>query len=196
MILRKLRVNWRYAAGEIAIIVIGILVAIALDNFNDSRNARRLEREYLRRLVDDLKADTATFGFVACGLTRKSASLAFADSIVTRNIALRDTLRFLQALVLGSNFAWNQPRLRPTTFDELQSTGNLRLLRDHELRAKVVRYYTAARLHLTRLAATLLGSDLASAIVAERNLAVFVAEMNVGLKQRALELLRDLERSD
>ena len=229
MIIRKLRVNLRYAAGEIAIIVVGILLAITLDSCNDNRNARRLERQYLRQLVDDLRTDTTTFGLVDSVLTRKRTSLAFADSIITRHVALRDTLRFLQAVVSGANFAWNQPRVRTTTFDELQTTGNLRLLREPELRAQIIRYYTsaesgymgiagrrtrygplsyellprtaefvldsaAARLQATRLVATILHSDLATAIVAERNFAIFVAERNVQLRQRALELLRDLER--
>lgn len=229
MFVRKLAINWRYAVGEIAIIVVGVLLAISLDNCNDARIARRIEREYVKRLAEDLRTDTATFSFVDRALKRKTAALAFADSIVDRAAALGDTLRFLQALVSGANFAWNQPRVRTTTFEELQSTGNLRLLRDQNLRTEVVRYYTSAegdylriagrrtrygpltyellprktefvldsaiaRAQSRRLLDTLLRSELAPAILAERNLAMFVAEINVGLERRALELLRVLER--
>lgn len=229
MFIRRLGINWRYAAGEIAIIVIGILLAISLDNCNDDRIAHRTGREYITRLAEDLRTDTATFSFVDRALKQKTASLAFADSVIARPTALRDTLGFLQALVSGANFAWNQPRVRTTTFDELQSTGNLRLLRDQDLRTKVVRYYTTAegdylriagrrtrygpltyellprkaefvldsaavRVQSRRFVETLLRSELAPAIVAERNLATFVAEMNAGLKQRAILLLRDLEQ--
>jgi hypothetical protein len=142
--LRRPAINWRYATGEIAIIVFGILIAIALDSRNDGRNARRLEREYLVRLADDLRTDTTTFAFVERALKRKHAGLALVDSVLNGRAALRDTITFLQAIISASNFAWNQPRVRTTTFAELQSTGNLRLLRDQNLRAQVVRYYASA----------------------------------------------------
>lgn len=229
MFVRKLRINWRYAAGEIAIIVIGVLLAISLDNCNDARIARRIENEYVTRLAEELRTDTATFSFVARALKRKAAALAFADSVVSGSAVPFDTLKFLQALVSGANFAWNQPRVRTTTFEELQSTGNLRLLRDEKLRTEVVGYYTsaegdylriagrrtrygpltyellprkgefvidsaAARVQSRKLVDALLKSELAPAILAERNLGTFVAEMNAGLKQRAVELLRALDR--
>ena len=144
MLSRKLGINWRYATGEISIIVVGVLIAITLDNCNDARIARTLEREYLARLAEDLKADTATSVFIGRVLDRKERGLASVDSVVNRGAVLRDTLTFLQTLVSSANFAWNVPRVRTTTFQELQSTGNLRLLRDPDLRAHVVDYYGSA----------------------------------------------------
>jgi hypothetical protein len=226
--LGQLKIKWRYAAGEIAIIVVGVLLAISLDSCNEARIARRTEKEYLTRLAEDLRTDTATFNFVDRALARKTAALSFADNAIGGTRALADTLKLFQALVYGANFSWNQPRVRTTTFEELQSTGNLRLLRDPNLRAQVVRYYTAAEGDYLRIAGrrtrygpltyelvprkseflldsaasraqsqflveALMNSDIKSAILAERNLATFVAEMNVGLQQRALELLRALE---
>ena len=153
MFIRKVTVNWRYTFGEIAIIVIGILIAIALDNCNDARNAGRLESEYIARLTEDLRTDTMTFGFVDRALTRKVAALSHADSIINARAALGDTLTFLQALINAANFSWNQPRVRTTTFQELQSTGNLRLISDPEIRAMIVRYYTSAEGDYLRIAA-------------------------------------------
>jgi hypothetical protein len=229
VLIRRLVINWQYAAGEIAIIVVGILLAISLDNCNEARIARRTEAEYVTRLAEDLRTDTATFSMVDRGLRSKTAALSLADSVVRGTAALPDTLRFLQALVSGSNFAWNQPRVRTTTFEELQSTGNLRLLRNQSLRAQVVRYYTSAegdylriagrrtrygpltyellprtgefildsavaRTHSKLLVSAVMTSEIDMAILAERNLATFVTDMNAGLKQRALELLRVLEQ--
>ncbi|HSL70715.1 MAG TPA: hypothetical protein VK864_10770 [Longimicrobiales bacterium] len=153
MFIRKVTINWRYTFGEIAIIVMGILIAIALDNCNDARNARRLESEYIARLTEDLRTDTMTFGFVDRALTRKVAALSHADSIINARAALGDTLTFLQDLINAANFSWNQPRVRTTTFQELQSTGNLRLISDPEIRAMIVRYYTSAEGDYLRIAA-------------------------------------------
>jgi hypothetical protein len=220
--------NWRYAVGEIAIVVIGILIAIALDNWRDARVEDRLEAEYLKRLKEDLIADTATYSFVDRAIDRKIRFLSLADSVLSGTSVLRDTLGFLQAVVAGSNFAWNQPSLRTTTFEDLQGTGNLRLISNPELRANIVRYYTSAdgdydRIRsrrtrygpmsyellprqeefvldtaavvreLPRLTRAVMTSELASAIVAERNFAQFFRSMITMLRQRALDLLKQLD---
>lgn len=229
MFLRRPAINWRYAAGEIAIIVVGVLIAITLDNCNDTRINRRHERGYLTRLAEDLTTDTATFAFVGRALQRKQASLALVDSVLNGGTALGDTTAFLQAVISASNFAWNQPRVRTTTFQELHSTGNLRLLRDPNLRAAVVGYYASAERDYLRiegrrtrygpltyellprqsefaldsarartrnglLVQTIMRSDLPAAIIAERNLANFVNEINADLKRRSIELLERVER--
>lgn len=144
MFWRRPSIDWRYATGEIAIIVVGILIAITLDSCNQARVNRREERAYLARLAEDLMTDTTTFAFVERALQRKQAALALVDSVMNTAAMLRDTTAFLQAVIHASNFAWNQPRVRTTTFQELHSTGNLRLLRDADLRGAIVRYYAAA----------------------------------------------------
>jgi hypothetical protein len=226
--LRTTAINWRNAAGEIAIIVVGVLIAITLDSCNDTRIDRKHERGYLERLAEDLRTDTATFAFVDRALDKKQASLTLVDSVLNAGVVLRDTTTFLQAVISAANFAWNQPRLRTTTFQELHSTGNLRLLRDPDLRAAIVQYYASAegdylriegrrtrygpmtyellprsaefaldsagtRMRNGPLVQTILRSDLSAAIVAERNLANFVDEINAGLERRAIELLQRVE---
>lgn len=229
MLLRRLGIVWQHTIGEIAIIVIGVLIAIALDGWNDARIDRRLEKDYLERLAEDLRADTATFSFMEHRVKRKVAALSVADSVLRGQRIVRDTVTFLQALVSGSNFAWNQSKARTTTFQELQMTGNLRLIRSTALRAGIVNYYSAAegdydrirarrtqygpltyqllprkkefaldsaavRGRLNVLTKAIFRSDLAEAIVAERNFAAFILEMNAGMQRRALALLGVIER--
>jgi hypothetical protein len=47
--------------GEIAVIVIGVLIALGVDSVVEMRNERKLERSYLQRLVQDLTADSAEY---------------------------------------------------------------------------------------------------------------------------------------
>lgn len=137
-------VNWRYAIGEITIIVIGILLALGVDSCNESRISARREHDYLQRLAVDIRRDIAMFAFTDSLLDGKERALATVDSALTRSEQLRDTIAFLQAVVASSNLGWNQPRVRQITFQDLLSTGNLRLIRDLELRTEIVRYYTTA----------------------------------------------------
>jgi len=47
----------RYAIGEIVLVVIGILIALSINNWNEERKNDKLQKEYLTRLVQDLNQD-------------------------------------------------------------------------------------------------------------------------------------------
>jgi hypothetical protein len=49
----------RYAVGEILLVVIGILIALQINNWNEERIERRQAREFALALADDLAADLA-----------------------------------------------------------------------------------------------------------------------------------------
>jgi hypothetical protein len=46
-----------YAIGEIALVVIGILIALQINNWNESRKLRDKELEYLQGIKSDLEQD-------------------------------------------------------------------------------------------------------------------------------------------
>ena len=56
-------INWAYAVGEIALIVAGVLIALAIDNWNQSRQDRRDELLVLRQLCSELRTDSADAQF-------------------------------------------------------------------------------------------------------------------------------------
>ncbi|MGB5269500.1 MAG: DUF6090 family protein, partial [Eudoraea sp.] len=43
-----------YAFGEIILVVIGILIALQINNWNEERKDRRLEKEYIARLKGEM----------------------------------------------------------------------------------------------------------------------------------------------
>ena len=47
----------RYAIGEIVLVVIGILIALQVNNWNEDKNIRKIEH----KLLQELKADLAVF---------------------------------------------------------------------------------------------------------------------------------------
>jgi len=57
----------KYAIGEILLVVIGILIALQINNANEAHKAKRSEQVVLKNLVQDLRAD----------------SLAFSDNLAT-----------------------------------------------------------------------------------------------------------------
>jgi len=138
-------VDLRRGIAEFLIIVIGVLVALAVDRWNQSRDERVEESEYLERLYEDVQADTATLSSILAGLKEKQESLELlADLPVDSPLAAPDTADFLAALATGTNYGWIIPPLRTVTFEDLTSTGNLGLIRDATVRASVIEYYQNA----------------------------------------------------
>ena len=50
-----------YAIGEIVLVMVGILLALQIDNWNEARKDRSTEKQYLERLLHDLQNDTINF---------------------------------------------------------------------------------------------------------------------------------------
>ena len=50
----------RYAIGEIVLVVIGILIALQINNWNEQRKDRKIEISYLERLLSEVKKDSAS----------------------------------------------------------------------------------------------------------------------------------------
>ena len=48
----------RYAIGEIVLVVIGILIALQINTWNEGRKSKKATMVYMDRSIDDLKSDT------------------------------------------------------------------------------------------------------------------------------------------
>ena len=53
----KIRKYLFYAAGEIVLVVIGILIALQINNWNEIRKERILEDDYLRKISLNIEDD-------------------------------------------------------------------------------------------------------------------------------------------
>lgn len=139
-----LRPHWQEALRELATVIVGVLIALAVNNWSIMRAEHKLGAQYLQRLSEDLRRDSLTAATnLLPAVTRKLQAIeAVAPYIRRRTTAITDTLIFLKKLgnagSMGvANAAWAQR----TTFNEMNSTGNLRLIRAPDLRASIVRYY-------------------------------------------------------
>lgn len=124
--------------GEFAVIVVGVLVALAADRWNQARLATDTELVYLDRLAADVRADSVE---AATALERIPTALAARDSLlraVDRQAALPPDLA---SAVFR---AWETVRLPPpTTWGELTSSGAAIVISDVDLRRGLSEYYAA-----------------------------------------------------
>jgi hypothetical protein len=137
--LRELR--WSHVLVELLLLIVGILIALAVDGWMDDRRDARLERTYLERLERDLAQSMDTLdGFVT--FERQQT----ADGVLAyrglRGVA--EIEREPVAVALGHLAHRRTLRLQGATYQDLVSTGNLRLIRNPELRDAVVRLYEDA----------------------------------------------------
>jgi hypothetical protein len=145
--LRELR--WGQVLVELVLLVLGILIALAVNGRIEDRRNARVEREYLELLVRDLDRDLASLQEVVAFETAQVTAAAQAYRAVRRGVATQD--REAIANMLGQLTARRTLRLSKATYTDLLSTGNLRLIRNGELRDKIVRLYeTNERLQLIR----------------------------------------------
>lgn len=140
------RFPWQRAVAEFFVIVLGVLVALGADAWNDVRLDRNEEQEYLSRLHHELQRDTSQYGFILGWMDRKEAGLDRVDRFFKGTYpAVSDTAQFLSALAASSNFGWNVgPLGGRATYEDLRSSGKLGLIRDHTLRASIIAYYESA----------------------------------------------------
>ena len=138
--LRKL--DWPYAIGELIIVVAGVLIALAVDQWNSDRMARVEEGEIIEQLISDLNIDVVEYELELRDLDEKEASLRRVRSVLaSSNESVNDPAGFLRDVIQGANRGWNQTEARRTTFNELLGSGKFILIRDAEIRVKIADYY-------------------------------------------------------
>jgi hypothetical protein len=132
----------KYALGEIILVVIGILIALQINNWNENRKDIILEKEYLTRLKSDLVFDQGLLkNYTIDRYESKVESLEKGKSYNQGNYIIKDILQFLDDIGYGGVFGnvnWN---LNTNTYDELISTGNLRTIKSDSLRNNIISYY-------------------------------------------------------
>lgn len=123
--------------------VLGVLIAIGINDYWSARQERQMEREYLTRLLEDIAADIDYVSSAQNMLDRKLQALD-AIAPVVRGLAPvpNDLETFLRNVALGglggaSSTYW----ITDTTFEDMKATGSLRLIRDAEMRRTIGKYY-------------------------------------------------------
>lgn len=125
--------------AEFILIVAGVLVALALDQWRARLQDRSLESAYVARLRNDLVSDTATFRWFSGVLDTKDDVLV--DLLRDRSPETWERSPAEQALRLRHSTFLGLPPVTSATFNELLSTGKVNLLRSGELRGELGEYY-------------------------------------------------------
>lgn len=119
----------KYAIGEIFLVVIGILIALQVNNWNEDRKDLQLRKKYSIALINDLMADTLNFSMVIERVMIDSASIARFQKRMQSEAATYDTIAHIFRHEFNP-FIDSRLLLNNTTLKSLISTGNLSLYPD------------------------------------------------------------------
>ncbi len=138
---RLSKLDWPYAVGELIIVTAGVLIALAIDQWNSDRLDRAEEIVLIDRFISDLRDD---LGGISQGLNlspAKEEHLLRLYSALSSEERPTDAAGFLEDVVDGAQYGWNQSSPRRNTLDEVLNAGRSMLIRDTEIRSKIADYY-------------------------------------------------------
>lgn len=128
----------RYAIGEIVLVVIGILIALQVNNWNEDKKIEVLEKQFLQGLINDLKRD----------------SIFLSDKIRAYNITIKNNSDYLieayevqntyeEYVEVVSLINWDSENLtiQNATYTELSNLGRLNIFQNIELKTNIISHY-------------------------------------------------------
>jgi hypothetical protein len=132
--------DWFAVLIEVVVIMVGLMLAFQLDGWVEQRGERKMEADYVQRLIGDFEDDVADIQF-AIDLAQLRLRLADLLMEVSRDpeAATSRPVEFLGA-VNQAAYTYT-PSLTSHTFEDLRSTGNMRLILDQELKDALYDYY-------------------------------------------------------
>tara|TARA_R110002051_G_C8580745_1_gene477209 strand:+ start:74 stop:820 length:747 start_codon:yes stop_codon:yes gene_type:complete len=115
----------KYAIGEIILVVLGILIALQLNNLNDERKTENLRQVYYKQLLQDFKNDKAYI---------EKTSLSIDSNMVKirafKEIYNQPNLPLVKIITEIGNLDWQlrSVQFKSNTINTLQNTGDIKLI--------------------------------------------------------------------
>jgi hypothetical protein len=137
----KMGKYFKYAIGEIILVVIGILIALSINNWNQQRINIKKEHRYILEIKENLGEDLQnTQNVLAYNKLKLEAidSAFYYLSLMSKKPHLGK--EFSELLPIITNHTLFTPT--EVAFNNITSTGNIDILRSHNLRKQISQYYS------------------------------------------------------
>lgn len=127
-----------YAIGEISLVMIGILLALQVNNWNEKRKITEQEQFILQKLKVDLSLDVINISNEIKNIEVNITELTFClDAILGKNNPSHaDFIRNLNSLLTIISFNQNQ-----STFNNIVSSGQIAYIKNPSLTDSITKYY-------------------------------------------------------
>ena len=142
-----------YAIGEISLVMIGILLALQVNNWNESRKDSNQYKKYLNGLIQDINADIENLvhnergnnGYKMAARNLRhiyQSDLNFEDLELETTNAFKkgDTLLLLLSIQRASFMS--APTINKFTIEDIKSSGKTSILKNENLKREIFEYYS------------------------------------------------------
>jgi tetratricopeptide (TPR) repeat protein len=129
---------FKYAIGEIVLVVIGILIALQINNWNESRKKEQVEKQVLKSLFQEIEKDRIMLKDIYYLYERDERSITYF-----KNLIWKEEHSMEDALTLNKfgGLAFRDVNPNRITYDEMISTGKIYYLSNQELVNEIINYY-------------------------------------------------------
>lgn len=127
-----------YAFGEILLVVIGILMALQVNNWNEERKDRKREIDYLHRILSEIERDSANLHSSINLTSNKVAQGKRLLSLNKLDSSLTDSAQFIWDIFLIGRGGSYSPYI--PAYQELVSTGEVNVIHNKTIIELLERY--------------------------------------------------------
>lgn len=127
----------KYAIGEVILVVIGILIAIQLNDFNEDRKESKKELSFLQKLKDDINLDIQDLTLKDSILAVYQSSQEEALELLLQVKSVKDIMT-LDSLI---DYGWNNIAVNRKTYDEMLNTTGIYIIKNKDLLISLSDYY-------------------------------------------------------
>lgn len=124
-----------YAIGEIFLVMIGILLALQVNNWNNERIEKQIERKFLKGLKDDLEVDLENLQFfINDKVSKENSALAllkFSSPQSPPEVRILDS-------TIWQVFRWREFHPSTNTIDEIIGSGSLGIIKNDTLKENLL----------------------------------------------------------
>jgi hypothetical protein len=128
----------KYAIGEVFLVVIGILIALQVNKWNESRKTSLLEIAYLKRLKHDLSQDTLYYNQ---RINQAYKSIDSNSRGIKSAYDIQHDINELGDLLVLYDYNNESLTIQNDTYYEMTSTGKLNIIKNEKLKIAVTRFY-------------------------------------------------------
>ncbi|MFN3237403.1 MAG: hypothetical protein ACE37D_10105 [Pseudomonadales bacterium] len=141
--------NYGLMMLEFMILVFGFALSLQVNEWQNDREDRELELQYLERLEDDFSVSTEAIDNSIEQLNESLVRLESGLTILAKNRREEDDYLGLFSALQSSSLTGSFP-VNFVTFEELKDTGNMRVIESTELRERLGRVWQK-HLSITRI---------------------------------------------
>lgn len=125
---------------EFVMIFVAITGGFFMENLREHRVDRHKEKEYIVRLIRDIKEDTAKINSIIKKNQRQLTGLDSLTNLLDKPVNTIDPMVFEDQLRFANNYYGFTPR--DITISQLRNSGGLRLIENNSVADSIVDYYS------------------------------------------------------